>query len=246
MEKLAITGSTYGTCTFDADFEITPQFTNTITQNPVQTGADINDHVFHQPILLTVKIGVSDVVTIFSSRCFTSDSRSLEAFTFFKQLWANSETLTIVTEWDAYQNMVVKSFTPQKDKTTMHALRATVIFQQIIVTQAVSISVSQKTTSDPQITGSNSGGNKATSSGKATTVKIKSSDYSRNIQVKYGGKTYSLEDYLVKYANQTLDVDNGILTLTLEPILSSSIASSSTFVIGGESLDYNQFVKKYS
>lgn len=162
MSKVMITGSTYGTCYFDADFKITPQFANTLTQNPIQTGAAVNDHVYHQPITLTIEAGVSDVVTGFSSSCFTSGSRSLEAFTYFERLWESAETLTIGTEYYTYKNMVVKSFVPPKDKTTMHALRATVIFQQIITTDAVAISVSQKATADPQATGQTNAGAKAT------------------------------------------------------------------------------------
>ena len=163
MSKMIISDSAYGTYFFDTTFKEMPSFTNQITQNPVQTGAAINDHLYHQPITLTIDVGVSDVVTSFSSSCFASGARSIDAFAYFEKLWEGGNALTIGTESCTYKNMVVKSFTPLKDKTTMHVFRATVTFQQIIVTDAVAIGVSQKKTADPQTTGKTNAGTKATS-----------------------------------------------------------------------------------
>lgn len=143
---------------FDVTFKETHSFTNTLTQHPVQTGAAINDHVYQQPINFTWDVGQSDCLGTASG----SMSRSATAFTVLRSLWAGAVPVTITTEFQQYTNMVIKSFVVNRDKSTMYGMRATVVFQQIIESNAVSISVSQKTTAVPQTTGKTTTANKAT------------------------------------------------------------------------------------
>ena len=151
MQRVSIKSNTTGiTYIFDVTFKETHSFTNQITQNPVQTGAAINDHVYQQPCTFTWDVGVSDCLSTMKG---SSSSSSASAFNVLEVLWKTADLLTVTTEFRQYTNMIIKSFVVNRDKTSMYALRATVLFQQIIVTNAVSISVSQKTTSDPHATG---------------------------------------------------------------------------------------------
>lgn len=164
MAALTIQSPTYGTCIFDATFKESHSFQNNITQNPVQSGAAINDHVYQQPIVVTCDIGVTDCHTA-NGQFYTSSSRALSAFDVLVALWQGAEKLTVTTLYTRYQNMVIKLLNPIRDKNTMKALRATVTFQQIITTSAVEISVSQKTSSYPQTTGKTNIGSKGLGGG---------------------------------------------------------------------------------
>lgn len=162
MQRVSIKSNTTG-CTyfFNVTFKEMHSFTNQITQNPVQTGAAINDHVYQQPCTFTWDVGVSDCVgSIFGS---SGVAASVQAFIVLETMWQTADVLTVTTEFHQYTNMIIKSFVVTRDKTSMYAMRATVTFQEIIVTSAVSISVSQKTTSAPQTTGKTNAGTKATS-----------------------------------------------------------------------------------
>ena len=170
MQRVALKSSTSGiTYFFDVTFRETHSFTNQITQNPVQTGAAINDHVYQQPYTFTWDVGVSDCLGAIKG---SSSSSSASAFNVLETMWQKSDALTITTEFFTYQNMVIKSFIVTRDKNSMYAMRATVTFQQIIVTDAVAIRVSQKTTSAPQTTKQTNAGVKATS-----TIDYKTSAY---------------------------------------------------------------------
>lgn len=164
MGKVSIKSS-YGTYFFDVTFKESHSFQNVITQNPVQEGASIDDHVYQQPITFMWDVGVSDCFASANSGVPSSPSHSSSAFTILKMLWETADTLTITTTFQQYKNMVLKSFIAIRDKATMSAMRATVIFQQIIVTSAVEISVSQKISSYPQTTGKTDIGNKGLGGG---------------------------------------------------------------------------------
>lgn len=162
MQRVSIKSNTTGyTYFFDVTFKETHSFTNQITQNPVQTGAAVNDHVYQQPCTFTWDVGASD--------CFASTTgssgiaSSTQAFAVLESMWQTADVITVTTEFHQYTNMIIKSFVVNRDKSSMFGMRATVVFQEIIVTEAVAISVSQKTTSDPQTTGKNNSGAKATS-----------------------------------------------------------------------------------
>lgn len=244
MQRVSITSGIHGTTYFfDTTFKESHSFTNIITQNPVQTGAAVNDHVYQQPIMFSWDVGVSDCKGSLNGLSFSTGKQAFDAL---EKMWQEADMLTITTEFKQYTNMIIKSFVVVRDKVTMTAMRATVVFQQVIVTDAVEISVSQKNTSAPQTTGKTNGGTKATKQAKTNIVKIKDQDYTTDIKVKYGGKTFTLEDYLIKYANQSCDIDNGIWKITLSPILSSSVANGSTFIANGQTLSYDQFASKYS
>lgn len=165
MSLVSITSSTSGTYFLDVTFKESFDFENTITQNPVQTGANISDHVFNQAIVFTWEVGVSDcLASIVKGQFATASSRSVSAFGILEAMWRNKEPLSINTSFQKLDNMVIRSFIPIRDKTTMTAMKATVTFQEAIVTSAVEISVAQKSTAYTQATG------KTTIAAKAVTV----------------------------------------------------------------------------
>jgi len=143
---LAYIKSTIGGYMFDVIFKENYQFDNQITQNPVQSGASINDHVYQQPIVITFDVGTSDcLASTVSGQFSTLNSRSASAFQVLHSLWQNATVLQIdscvsgaVFSW---KNMIIRSLSITRDKTTHHAIKATVTMQQIIVTDAVDVGI---------------------------------------------------------------------------------------------------------
>lgn len=162
MQRVLIKSGIHGTAyVFDTTIKEDHAFTNVLTQNPVQTGAAINDHVYQQPVVFTWDVGVSDCKGSIRGSSFSTGA---QAFGVLERMWQEADLLTITTEFAQYTNMIVKTFHVPRDYHTMLGMRATVVFQQIIVTSAVEISVAQKTTSAPQTTGKTTSGTKSTKS----------------------------------------------------------------------------------
>jgi hypothetical protein len=232
MQRMSIKSGIHGaTYFFNTTLRENHSFTNTITQNPVQEGAYVNDHVYQQPITFTADIGESDCMGSTSS----SFSSSKQAFTALETMWKEVDPLTITTEFSQYKDMLIESFNVSRDYKTMNAMRATIIFQQIIVTNAVEISMGK----------TNLGTKSGTTSEEYKTLKISASAYT-NIKVKYKGQTMALENYFRKYSSSqskfTKNNAGGVYTIT--PIINGAIANGSTFLMGaGITETYNEFVK---
>jgi hypothetical protein len=129
---------------FDATISESHDFENQITVNPVQTGANVNDHVFAQPILYTMQIFQSDCLASVVSGQFDVSglTRSQTAMAVLMSLWQKAQILTVQTSLQTYDSMIIKSCVVTKDKDTMSAIKATVILQQLIITDAQAVSIS--------------------------------------------------------------------------------------------------------
>jgi len=170
--SLAYFKTAIGGYMFDVIYKENYQFENQITQNPVQSGASINDHVYQQPIVIVFDVGVSDCLASGIDGQFGElSSRSASAFQVLYALWQSAAVLQIDSYVNgatmSWANMIVKSLSVTRDKTTHHAIKATVTLQQIIVTDAVDLGLvsgstrnanQNKNTSNQQITNSTSGG----------------------------------------------------------------------------------------
>ncbi|MDQ7094255.1 hypothetical protein REC12_11705 [Desulfosporosinus sp. PR] len=104
----------------------------TITNHPVETGANINDHAFINPTELTMLIGVSDVATsIISGQFSQGQSRSLEAFKVLQMLQEQRVPVQVMCKFGLFKNMLVETISVPDDYTTKYALKATVALKEI-------------------------------------------------------------------------------------------------------------------
>jgi hypothetical protein len=234
---------------FDITFKETHTHMNEITQNPVQDGANINDHVYQQPILFTWDVGMSDCLTSFVPDQFDGASqRSVAAFDVLESLWKNSPLLTITTSFKQYRNMLIKSFVVTRDKHTRFGMKATVVFQQVIVTAATDIPVTAKQSSDPQTTEKNNTGAKAAAPSAAYKTLTISENYLGGAYAKYQGKSIPLTTYFQTYSSdhgkfkaKSMEVPDFVVT----PTINSTITNNTEFVIDGKTLSYAQLLNTY-
>lgn len=104
------------------------------TEQPVQNNAAIVDHSYLMPANLSLEIGMSDVMDRYSEGLYTSDSsKSVSAYQKFLELQASKAPLTVKTRLKTYENMVVANVRATDDNRSIHGLRATIRFRQILV-----------------------------------------------------------------------------------------------------------------
>lgn len=137
-----------GNYLFDAYFNINHESTLSITEHPIQTGANVADHAFEQPDILTFEIGMSDVmqdVTSGGFQSFSSDAtRSINAYKTLRQLKSNRIPINAITKLWTYDNMLIENVSAIDSNTTAYGLRATVTLKQILVATVTTVKISAR------------------------------------------------------------------------------------------------------
>lgn len=105
------------------------------TEHPVQTGANLIDHVFILPARLTMEVLMSDVLDSYAAGMWSgqSASKSVNAFTTMETLQQQRQPLSITTRLKTYSNMFVEGIQVPDDFRTRNGLRAIVRFKQIFM-----------------------------------------------------------------------------------------------------------------
>lgn len=116
---------------FDAWLRLHHNNSLTITQHPVQAGADISDHAFVNPKRFSFDICITDTVT--SAQFTANPTRSINAYNVIQQMQASREPLTLVSKYGVYENILIESFEASDDFTTNTTLKATVNLVEIII-----------------------------------------------------------------------------------------------------------------
>lgn len=128
---------------FDAIFKEDHSTQLRLTEHPVQTGASITDHAYMTPARVTLEVGMSDCMDSFVADQWGSQNG--KSVTAYKQLvaWQKSRTvLTLTTNLNTYQNMVIEQVNVPRDYKSMFSLRATVNLRQIMVGVVATTTVS--------------------------------------------------------------------------------------------------------
>lgn len=131
---------------FDAVFRVSHSQPLTITQNPIQTGANITDHAFLRPARVTMGIGMSDVMDSYAPGMWVGNSsKSVSAFQVLDSLRAARIPLTVTTRLKTYTNMLIEDIRVDDSIKTLYGLSAVVEFQQIFVANVATQGVSART-----------------------------------------------------------------------------------------------------
>ena len=120
------------------------QTNSTITSNPVENGADVNDHVIIEAMTFSISGIVSDtkvtplggliaVEQIASGSAFTKLSTpSKEAWELLLELQADRTPFTLVTNLKAYDNVLLENLQESQNKDTSNSLHFTANLKEII------------------------------------------------------------------------------------------------------------------
>lgn len=129
----------------DAIMDYEGEISVTISKNPVQKSADINDTRIRQPMTLQIELGVSnDVISdvvgqakriiagVASLAGYDLYDRRLLTFNKFKQLLFEGKPFKIITPHGEYENMLLTRIRPHTTEETQGLFYGTLYFQQII------------------------------------------------------------------------------------------------------------------
>ena len=133
----------FGSITFDAVLSEDILASSVITSNPIETGAEINDHIYINPKSFTISAGVSDTpLAITSSDLFTSlgvvgesggAGRRVTAWDIMNQLHEAGEPFVVTAGLETIQNMVISSLSAPNDAEVSGSLIFTATLTQVII-----------------------------------------------------------------------------------------------------------------
>lgn len=128
--------------TIELDIIISESATATakVTENPVEFGSNINDHIIIEPMTFSTQGVVSDISSSIIGQ-FTrtptvfnrGNSKSREAWEALLELHASRQPFSLVQGLREYQNVVILSINERQDKDTSKGLFFNATMREIIV-----------------------------------------------------------------------------------------------------------------
>lgn len=119
-----------------------------ITANPIETGAEVNDHAYIKPKQVVLEIADSKAALTYNALVRFQESRV---------------PFYMVTGLSVYDDMLIASIDATRDKTNSTILRATVVCRQVLI-----VSTGSTTDGNEAQSKGKPGGKKSTTSSKPT------------------------------------------------------------------------------
>lgn len=143
--QLALCKTNIGGLFFDAVISVSTEHTATITSHPVQLGANISDHMYLEPISITMEIAMSDAMdSMVYGQWKGGYTKSVSAYRMLCDLQARRIPITVLTRLNQYPDMVIESISVNDDYKSLYGLRATVSLKQVFVAEATIDTVSAR------------------------------------------------------------------------------------------------------
>jgi hypothetical protein len=142
-------GNFIGEIELDVNISESAQTNSIITSNPVESGAEVNDHIIITPktfqisgVVSNTKVaplgGLSNILS------FTeSSSSSSEAWDALIALQEERLPFTLITNLRLYENVVIEGLSTSQDKDTSNALYFTANMKEIIFADTGELSAEQ-------------------------------------------------------------------------------------------------------
>lgn len=145
-------GNYLSTVELDAVIRETATATSKITQNPVENGADVNDHIIIEPMTFEMEGVVSDVSSStlgqFTGILNQSNQKTKATWNDLLKLQTNREPFKLVQGLKTYPNVVITSLTESQDKDTSNALFFIASLKEFIFVGAQEVTEEQFSDSD--------------------------------------------------------------------------------------------------
>lgn len=155
VEDLVYIKTNIGGWFFDAILKTEHTTSVTITEHPVESGAEMTDHSYVNPTRLTMDIGMTDVAqSLVDGQFDDGSSRSVSAYQRLLYLQQNRVPMQVHTRLNMYQNMLIETIEAPDDYTTLYGLKATVTMKEVFVAVVETVKISAR----PQVTDSTNKG----------------------------------------------------------------------------------------
>lgn len=128
-----------GGITIDAFVQEVHKHNADVTQYPVETGADISDHIIDRPLQLELR-GISSSITI-GLFDFRFPNHHFDVWNQLNSIMTNRETTTVVTGLKVYDNMAITSIRTERDKSINGAIDFYMTLQELRIVQSLSVAI---------------------------------------------------------------------------------------------------------
>lgn len=120
--------ATLGNLTFDVIEQEKPNFVNTITDKPVEDGANISDHIRNEPTVLNLK-------AIFSG------DEAMDKYTELLDMKNSEELYPYSGGLGTYKNLAIKSISPMKDASYGDGYECSIVLKQVRVVELKTVEI---------------------------------------------------------------------------------------------------------
>ncbi len=140
----------------------TIEYSNTITNHPIESGSSISDHIYTNPIIVKMQgsitdtsvdiIGtIKDVTGLFDGNLLNNvvdkfkgkGSKSTAAYELLKGLSDTKSLVTVVNYLDTFDNMVIENLTFPRDNKVGNRLLFEITLKQITLASVKTVSISR-------------------------------------------------------------------------------------------------------
>ena len=148
-----------GSITIDASISEDHVSTAELTENPVEDGGDITDHVRIKPLELTIEGVISDTPVTFSvinnisgiintvTSIFGNTSRSVDAYNELIKLQQSRDPFKVVTGLKVYENMILTELSIPRTAQTGNAIHFSATMRQIQIAKSETTGISTRSLS---------------------------------------------------------------------------------------------------
>lgn len=141
-------GNRIGEIELDVIISESATATATITQNPVENGADVNDHMIIQPMTFSMSGIVSDTPVKFLGGIYnggpnTGNDQSRTAWQALLDLHASKSPFTLEQGLKSYDNVVIQSLSVNQDKSNSRAIVFNASLKELIIVGVEEITADQ-------------------------------------------------------------------------------------------------------
>lgn len=143
-------GNDFGNVELDANIDESHEWQADPTTNPVETGADVTDHVIEQADKITIRGFVTDaplngiignIISSINNIIGQGEQRTKAVFDLLYRLIKEKQPMTVVTKYHIYTDMVLTGVTIPRNAATGEAIEFVATFQNIrlVSTQMVDV-----------------------------------------------------------------------------------------------------------
>lgn len=145
VSRLVYIKSNIGGLFFDAVMHTETEERMTITSHPVQSGANISDHAYREPVIINMEITMSDAMASRVPGQFSGvGSRSVNAYTMLRELMHERMPVTVLTRLGSYENMLIESISAPEDVESINSLNINVSLKEVITASVSDTKVSAR------------------------------------------------------------------------------------------------------
>jgi len=119
-----------GSIILDATVEERHDYSNTITENPIEAGGFVTDHVYENPRMLDVTGEITDSPVQFFSALNGVNTRRIEAKDQLVALHKAREVVTVVTGLEIYTDVIMENLSFPRNQKTGQRLQFSATFKQ--------------------------------------------------------------------------------------------------------------------